>query len=511
MLAALLGIAPQEISIFRAPHSWLGGLNPLAFRLSPTMSKNFRLVLCALLIGTAANLFAGESKPNFIVILSDDQGWGTTSVMMDPRVPESKSDFFKTPNIERMASGGMRFCQGYASHCNCSPSRAALLTGRSPAALHITDIVERLGGPNYVGNKLIPPQHDTALSSNDRTIPEILKAFDPAYRTAHFGKWHLAGGGPAKHGFDESDGPTGNGEGNRKKNLPDDPKQIFGITRRAIDFIDEEAREGHPFYLQVSHYATHAADQSRPVTFQKVASSEKGGRHRNVPYGAMLEDMDTGIGQLLDAVKAAGIADNTYIIYTADNGSVPTKDPGNINGPLHGWKASVWEGGIRVPFIVMGPGVKPGSVSRVPVVGYDILPTICELAGINKWPEAVEGGSFKAALLGDGTAAIRRPNNSLVFHWPHYQLEKHSTPDTTLISDGWKLHYWWETGDVQLFKLDADLAETEDLSKKESAKAVSMRHEMEAYLEKVKAQLPVKNPDYKEGEAPANTGAGTED
>jgi arylsulfatase A-like enzyme len=443
------------------------------------------------------------TAPNFIVILTDDQGWGTTSVMMDPLVPESKSDFFKTPNIERLAALGMRFSEAYASHCNCSPSRAALQTGRSPAALHITDIIERNDGPMYVGNKLIPPHHLSALGKGDQTIPQLLKAFNPDYRAAHFGKWHLAGGGPQNYGYDVSDGPTGNGAGNRRDNLPDDPKKIFSVTQRAIDFMQAQVKAGHPFYLQVSHYATHEANQSLAATLEKFREAPKGARHDNVPFAAMLGDLDTGIGRLLDAITAAGIATNTYIIYTSDNGSIPTADPGNINGPVRGWKASVWEGGIRVPFIVCGPGVKPGAVSRTPIVGYDILPTICDLAGIAGWPKKVEGGSMKSVLLGDGKAAVKRPNDFLVFHWPHYQHGKHSTPDTTILAGGWKLHYWWETGRVQLFHLDQDLGESKDLAAEQPGRAASMKESLTNYLAAVEAQLPVPNPNYNPATDPA--------
>jgi arylsulfatase A-like enzyme len=442
------------------------------------------------------SLKAAVDKPNFIVILTDDQGWGTTSVMIDPLVPDSKSDFFKTPNIERLAASGMRFAQAYASQCNCSPSRAALQTGRSPAALHLTDIIERNSGPDYVGDKMIPPHHVSALPADEQTIPELLKAHDPNYRAAHFGKWHLAGGGPANFGYDESDGPTGNREGSVKANLPDDPKKIFSTTRKSIAFMQEQVKSGHPFYLQVSYYATHSANQSRPDTRDEFQKAPKGKRHDNVPYGAMLADLDTGIGQLLGAVKAAGISSNTYIIYTADNGCIPTEDPGNINGPVRGYKATVWEGGIRVPFMVTGPGVKPDSVSRTPVVGYDILPTICELAGIATCPKVVEGGSFKSVVLGDGSAAVKRPSDFLVFHWPHYQIAKHSTPDTTIIADGWKLHYWWETGQVELFHLDKDLGESKDLAVKEPNRAAALKEMLTNYLATINAQLPVPNPNY---------------
>ena len=471
--------------------------------------RSLLVVLC--LAVSAASARAQTTAPNFIVVLADDQGWGTTSVMMDPRVPDSKSDFFQTPNIERLAATGMRFSQGYASHCNCSPSRASLQTGRSPAALHLTDIIGRQNGPDYVGNKLIPPQHIPALPADEKTIPELLKAYDPNYRAAHFGKWHLAGGGPAKFGYDASDGPTGNREGNVKANLPDDPKKTFSTTRKVIAFMQEQAQSGHPFYVQASYYATHARDQSLGATLQKFASLPKGKRHDNVGYGAMLSDLDAAIGELLDAVKAAGLSDNTYILYTSDNGCIPTNDPANINGPVHGYKATVWEGGIRVPFMVAGPGIQGGTVSRTPVVGYDILPTICDLAGIKSWPSVVEGGSMKTALLGDGTAAVKRPGEYLVFHWPHYQIAKQSTPDTTLLMAGWKLHYWWETGKVQLYHLDQDLGETSDVASQFPDRAAQMKMTLQAYLKTVNAQLPVLNPSYHPATGPARPRAGAND
>lgn len=464
----------------------------------PSLYMGSLLLIFALL----ATLDAA-SPPNFIVILSDDQGWGTTSVTVDPAVPDSKSDFFKTPNIERLAAMGMRFTQGYASHCNCSPSRGALQTGRSPASLHLTDIIDRNGGADYVGNKVIPPKHVTSLPAGEKTIPELLKAFDGSYRAAHFGKWHLGGGGPGKFGYDESDGATTNKEGGAKKNLPDDPKRTFSTTRESIAFLQKEVKEGHPFYLQVSYYATHAPNQSLPATYEKFNSMPKGKRHDNVPYGAMLSDLDTAIGQLLDEVKAAGIANNTYIIYTSDNGCIPSDDPANINGPVRGYKATVWEGGIRVPFMVEGPGVKAESISRTPVVGYDILPTICDLAGIKSWPKVVEGGSMKSVVLGDGTATVKRPSDYLVFHWPHYQLEKHSTPDSTLLKDGWKLHYWWETGKVELFHLDQDLGESKDVAQKFPERAAQMKTLEQAYLKEINAQLPVPNTSYNAATDPA--------
>ncbi|MGY8731691.1 MAG: sulfatase-like hydrolase/transferase, partial [Pirellulales bacterium] len=296
--------------------------------------------------------------PNFIVILSDDQGWGTTSIPYDPRIRQSKSDFFQTPNMQRIADAGMRFTQAYSAHTNCSPSRAALLTGISPAALHFSDIVDRNTGDYYIGNRLIPPAHVNHLDSDTQTIPERLKAHNSAYATAHFGKWHLNGGGPQAHGFDAGDGSTGNREGGLKTNLPDDPKRAYSITRSSVNWMNEQVSQNSPFYLQVSHYATHLGYQSKPETIAQLESRKPGKRHNNIQFGGMIEDLDTSLGKLLDAVDHLGIGDNTYIIYTADNGTYPTTDPENINGPLRGSKATLWEAGVRVPMMISGPGIE---------------------------------------------------------------------------------------------------------------------------------------------------------
>ena len=162
------------------------------------------------LVAAATPAAAAETSPNFIVILTDDQGWGTTSALYDPQHPDSRSDYFQTPSIERLTQSGMRFTQAYAAHPNCAPSRAAIQTGRSPAALHFTDNSGRKVGKSaradslYLGNKVIPPHHISDLPLGEMTIPELLKANNPSYRAAHFGKWHLEGGGPSAHGYDAS-------------------------------------------------------------------------------------------------------------------------------------------------------------------------------------------------------------------------------------------------------------------------------------------------------------------
>ncbi|MBC8434831.1 MAG: sulfatase-like hydrolase/transferase [Verrucomicrobia bacterium] len=457
--------------------------------------------LCAL--GNLALTARAAELPNFVVILTDDQGWGTTSIQYDPDVSESKSDFFQTPNLERLAKMGMRFTDGYASHPNCSPSRAALLTGRSPAALKFTDIVGRHKGKFYEGNRMIPPKHLDGLPGEEVTLPEIIKQHLPDYKAAHFGKWHLKAGGPESHGFDAGDRVTGNGEGNEKDNLPADPKRAFSITKRGNEWMEQQVKAGNPFYLQISHYAVHLNYQSKPETTTKFEQAKAGKRHQNVQFAAMIYDMDAAIGQTLDKIKELGIQDKTYIIYTADNGTYPTKDAANINGPLRGTKATVWEGGIRVPFIVAGPGIAGDSVSRRTVVGYDIYPTICDILGISELPEKIEGGSFKHLLGSPDSFPVKRAHGFLVFHWPHYVHGKKSKPDTTIRMGDMKLHYFYETEQSMLFDLGKDPAEQNELAPTMPEKATELKKAMMAYLKTIDANMPTKNPDYDPAKDPA--------
>lgn len=455
------------------------------------------LVFVALVLlptGTLAE--APRPQPNVVLILVDDQGWGATSVQMDDRVPESASDFIRTPHLERLAATGVRFSSGYAPHPNCSPSRYSILTGKSPAKLRATDIPGRFGGVGsfYHGNRLNPPTGDCGFKPTDVTLPEWIKKHRPEYAAAHFGKWHVGGGGPKQHGFDASDGATGNAQGNSRDS--DDPKQIFGVTRRSNAWMATQVEEGRPFYLQVSHYATHLSMQARPSTLTACNERPAGARHRKTLHAAMSEDLDAGVGQLLAKLDELGIRDDTYVIYVSDNGTYPLPNPSNTNGPLHGWKTTVWDGGIRVPFIISGPGISPGQ-RDARVVAYDLFPTVCEWLGIDTLPEGIEGGSLVPALKSADLGAVDRANDFLVFHWPHYQLRKASHPATAIYRDNYKLLKFYETGELRLYDLHEDLAEVDDLSDEHPETVDELRRTLEAYLESVEAGMPVPNPAYR--------------
>jgi arylsulfatase A-like enzyme len=438
--------------------------------------------------------------PNIIFILSDDQGWGATSVSMDPSVPESASDFVRTPRLERLAAAGMRFARAYAPHPNCSPSRASLLTGVSPAALGFTDVPRPRAKYEafYQGNRLLPPEDVRELDAARVTLPELIKAAHPEYRAAHFGKWHLGAGGPEAHGFDQSDGDTGNDEGSAGGIVSKDPKRCFSVTRRSIAWMRRQVDEGRPFFLQVSHYAPHLAFQSRLRSLSEFKQSSPGLRHQSVGFAAMSLDLDAAIGQLLDAVDELSPPERTWVFYTSDNGTYPTDDKGSLNGPLRGCKATVWEGGLRVPFLVRGPGVGANRVSRVPVIGYDLYPTIAELVGGAALPGGLEGGSLLPVLRGEGAQSVVRVRDAFCFHWPHYQHVKQSKPDSAWLdlASGEKLHYFWEDGRQELYDLDQDLAEGRDLCATRAQRAAELRTRLEAYLEEVGAPRPAKNPAF---------------
>lgn len=446
------------------------------------MMAGFTSALLAAAAGGGAAM-AADAPPNFVVILAEAQGWSNTSVAMDDRNPDSKSRVFVTPAIERLARDGMRFAYGYAASPRCTPSRAALFTGKSPALLHMTYVgAGRDSGP--VRTALIPPEPILELPTSEVTVAALLKG--AGYATAHFGKWHLGRINPSRYGFDESDGPTSNG-GPDNVASPN-PKQAYGMTERGIAFMKNAAKAGRPFYLQLSHY---------PNQERKEGGGGRGGEAARKES----DEIDRTFMQVLDALDQLGLAGRTYVIYTADHGS-----QGRVgNAPLTGGKGAVTEGGLRVPFLIRGPGIAANVCARVPVTAMDLLPTVLELAQVKApLPAGVEGGSL-AGVLRDpaGKGAVKRPREELVFHFPHYDLGN-GGPATAILLGGYKLIRNYETGTRRLFDLERDPGEAHDLAKSQPEKVAELDARLTAYLKDVNAQLATKNPDYdpaKAGEA----------
>ncbi|MDP6355770.1 MAG: sulfatase-like hydrolase/transferase [Planctomycetota bacterium] len=423
--------------------------------------------------------------PSFVLILADDMGWTGLSVASDERMPGSKSDFYQTPRVESLAREGMRFSNAYAPAPMCTPTRASLLTGKSPAQLHMTT-PGPADGP-VENRKLIPPRHVDALPTAETTIAEVLRQRN--YATAHFGKWHLSGGGPGQHGFDRHDGETGN-QGPGAYTDPN-PKDTFGVTSRAMSFMEEQVAAGKPFYVQLSHYALHQPTQALRSTEKEFADVPAGRNHRDVAYAAMTKDLDTSVGMVLKKIQSLDIAKNTYVVFMSDNGA----GRGQANAPLAGGKASLKEGGIRVPLIVRGPGVPAGSSCHESVIGYDLFPTICELAGRrSSGPSELEGTSIVPLL--HGKAAFERDREELIFHFPHYGKGPRQVPQSAIRMGNFKLLRNYETDDDQLFDLANDMGERTDLALKMPDKKKDFSARLDAYLARIKAQLPTVNPNY---------------
>ncbi|MFM9952679.1 MAG: sulfatase-like hydrolase/transferase [Opitutaceae bacterium] len=420
---------------------------------------------------------AADVGPNFVVIMAEAQGWPNTSVMMDDRLSASKSAVFKTPAVERLAREGMRFAYGYALSPRCTPSRAALLTGIGPAALHMTYVgVGRETGP--VRTALIPPEPVLEMPTAVTTVAEMLKGV--GYTTAHFGKWHVGRTDPGKHGFDESDGATNNGGPDGVANP--NPKQSFGMTERGIAFMRRAQLAGKPFYLQLSHYPNQ----------ERKEGGGGNGRDRDT-VRADSDEIDKTVMQLLTALDTLGLPGRTYVIYTADHGGQGR----NGNAPLSGGKGAVTEGGLRVPFLIRGPGIAGNVCSRVPVTACDVLPTIAELAGVRAaLPAAVEGGSLAAVLRDQaGRGNVQRSREELVFHFPHYDMGN-GGPATAILLGGYKLVRNYEKKTQRLFDLENDPGEERDLAAKLPEKAAELDARLTRYLNAVAAQLAQPNPNY---------------
>lgn len=428
-----------------------------------------------------------QKHPNFIVVLTDDQGWNGTSVQMMRDEALSKSDYYETPHLEELAARGMRFSNGYSAAPVCAPSRYGIQFSQTPARLKMI----------RVGMNTKHINHDTPL-----TIPKLLKSIHSNYTSAHFGKWGI-GGNPSQFGYDESDGATKNKDGvfNYKSNkeqwdntISNDPKKIFSLTHRAIDFMERQVDADKPFFLQISHYAVHSDVMMREETLKKYQNKEKGKYQKHTGFAAMTEDLDSGLGLLLERVKALGIEDNTYIIYTSDNGSVPIMPPrrfyeASYNYPLSRGKWDAMEGGVRVPFIVAGPKIKANTTSKVTVSGIDILPTIIDLAN-NKVPfsKQIDGGSFKKVLFHkQGKGKVKRKSKGLIFHVPYENGIALKRAHSAIIISQYKLIKFHDKNELMLFDIENDLKESNNLALALPKKTKKLEKALDDYLTKVKA------------------------
>lgn len=425
------------------------------------------------LFGFTAALQA--DPPNIILILTDDQGWSQRSGLMDPDNPKSGSRYLHTPAMNRIAEEGMRFTGGYSPAPLCTPTRRSILCGTSAAR----------SGTEFA-SKWVPADH--------MTLPRALKLANPKYQCAHFGKWgEKMISSPEECGYDVSDGHTGNVTGGMENKMQpahivEDPKRTGSVTDRTIKFIQKQTKAGKPFYVQVSYYAVHLRTELRQASLEKYQKKGAPDRAYSQGWAGMLEELDRGIGRLLDELDTLGISDNTYVVFTTDNGGRGTVPGGNTkspapNVPLSGAKHSLLEGGIRVPLIVRGPSIKAGSVCRVPVVGYDFLPTFYALAGgKDDLPKELDGGSFVPLFSDPETDSVKRPIDGLIFSRPRQRM-------AAIRAGKWKLlaevNAKREIQSSKLFNVVEDIAEKNDLFTTQADKAKQLQARLKTYLETV--------------------------
>ncbi len=441
------------------------------------MTLLLRLVLIAILAPAAC----AETKLNFLVVLIDDMG------MTDLGCHGSK--FYETPHIDRLAKDGVKFTSAYSACTVCSPTRAALLTGKYPARLHLTDWI---AGHEFPKAKLRIPASTQELKAGEMTIAEVLR--EKSYATAHFGKWHLGKDNVATaHGFDLSVADNGRGQPAtylspyKNPNLADGPdgEDLSGrLAREAAGFI-EKNRE-RPWFVYLPHFAVHTPLGGRPEVIARFeAKAEPDAPQKNAKYAAMVAAVDDSIGALRAKLDELKIADRTVIIFTSDNGGLL---PVTANLGMRAGKGSVYEGGVRVPAIVVWPGVaKPGSENATPIVTMDWFTTIAAASGADTQSDGVD---LRPLLRGDAI-----PPRPIYWHYPHYHPGG-ATPYSAMRDGDWRLVHFYEDDRVELYNLRNDPVEKNDLTKTQSARAKRLLTQLDAWRASVGAQAPVANPDY---------------
>jgi len=475
-------------------------------------------VLALLMVSAWSGLCHGaQKKPNIVLLYIDDWAWNGSPVAMDDAMANSRMPVLQMPNVERLAREGMKFRNAYASP-QCSPARVCVQTGQSSPRNGFSVFMND-GGQEYYNEKqfkgfpVVSCVSDMAIDLDAVTIPEALGPL--GYTCAHIGKWHMRGN-PADEGYAVHDGDTTNTPGNtlpddQKNRIPDwltDPKLMFSVTEKAIDFMEEQVEADRPFYLQISHYAMHGGSECLPATRAKYAShplvqayyeknrtsAAKISRKQDpAVWLGMGEDLDGRIGAVLDRIEQLGIEDNTYVILVSDNGYRHKFLPG-LTQPHHSTKWWVWQGGVRVPMIVKGPGIKPGSVFNGNVVNYDFLPTFVDWAGgkVNELKD-IDGVSL-AGYLGGARPDDAFLNRPLYFHYPHYRS---SMPHSAVVSGSRKVMHFYERPDIpMLFDLAKDPGEVRNIAKKHPEEHQKLFAEMMTYFKKVGARLPKPNPAY---------------
>lgn len=456
------------------------------------------VVATAVAIGLASPRSVGAEQtsrpPNVVLFLIDDLGWTDLGCY--------GSSFYETPHIDRLAASGLRLTSGYAACTVCSPTRAAILTGKYPARLHLTDWI---AGHQRPYAKLRVPPWRQYLPHEETTVAEMLA--DRGYVTCHVGKWHLGDEAywPTTQGFQYNIG--GNHRGQPPSYffpyerpgipLPGLSRGMPGeyltdrLTDEALAFIDKH--RDRPFFLYFPHYAVHTPLEAKADKIAKYQAKARADQpQHNATYAAMIESVDESVGRVMARLEALQLRDQTIVIFTSDNGGLELNQVTD-NAPLRDGKGSAYEGGVRVPWIIAYPPlVAPGSVSDTPVMSIDVLPTLWELCSPRPGTPPPCDGISLAQLLRKPDHSFDRP---LFWHYPHYHPGG-ATPYGAVRQGDWRLIEFYEDGRLELYNLREDLGESRDLAATHPEKRDELHRLLQEWRTAAGAQMPTPNPDY---------------
>ena len=455
---------------------------------------------------------APSDPPNVVLILADDLGYTDVNPYTphDPYAPH-KQPFYETPNIDRLAQQGMLFTDAYASASNCAPTRAALMSGQYYPRQPIYTVGSGARG-EAAHRALRPAENATVLPRDKVTVAEVLQ--DAGYATGFMGKWHLGDPpthGPEQQGFDVNIGgysaghPEWSGGYYQPDNNPHIDSTRIGeyltdyLARKASEFI--RAHQDEPFYLQLAHYTPHGPLQVPDARAAKYRTKPPANGHDNAAYAAMIESLDRSVGRILHTLAHLGLAENTLVIFTSDNGghggyhSIGLAENGfTDNAPLKGGKGSFYEGGIRVPLLVRWPGrIPPGSASTEPVTSLDVYPTLLDAAGIPPPDDYVLDGRSLLPVLTGTDATLDR--DALYWHFPGY-LQAYepghwrTTPVSVIRAGPWKLLTFYEDDRLELYHLGDDLSERHNLADERPVKRRQLHQQLTRWLDAMDAPFP---------------------
>lgn len=462
----------------------------------------YSIVLCSMFFLFLVNFInlEEEKPPNVLFILVDDLGWKDLGIY--------GSEFYDTPNLDNLSKDGVRFTDAYSAHPVCSPTRAAIMTGKDPVRVNITDWIPGMETERAPNPQLKPPEDIHNLPLEEFTIAEAFQ--EEGYRTFFAGKWHLGetekywpehqGFEVNKGGHDKGSPPGGYYSPYENPRLKDGPEEEYltdRLTDESIRFLEHVGDA--PFFLFLSFYTVHTPIQGAvdfdelykekrfelPNEGEPERKPESLGQTRlnqsDYKYAAMVRSMDKNVGRLLATLEKLNLSDNTIVVFTSDNGGLTTlRDIGpTAVAPLRAGKGWAYEGGIRIPLIIKGPGVSEGEVSEQPVTSMDYYPTLLELAGLSARDEQHVDGESIVPYLKDSDRIDER---TLVWHYPHYHGSTWR-PGSAIRQGTWKLIEFYEEDRVELYDLSSDISEEYNIAEDHPNKATELREQMHKYIQ----------------------------